>query len=684
MDRRFPILLVFFFAIFCTASRSGAETPRIRHTPPAPPRPGESTVLLFTWNGDGRAITAELRIRAIGDTLFTRLPLEERPGAWRVEVPARYAAPPGFEYAFVVRTEDGSEATSPDRFPAEAPHEIVVRDTGAGEEGADRVVVLSPEPEERLPDGGEFLLSVLFDPPLLPPAEAVLYLDGAEIAEGVERTEDYLLYAPELPPAEGGHEATVVLLNEGGGSAERSWRFSIGAEKRAAASRFVFTGKAEAGYAVVNACDVRGDPYLPYDETSSLAFDMYAYGNWRERSFYLAASRDPIYDDEIRASARLSGERLTLEAGDIFPTLTELSVSWLSGEGGLLSWEGERWRSAAFLLRTVEADTTGGFGIYSQYITGGRIARRADRWEAGLNAAYGWERESSVPDTIRFLLPIRNLVYTADIRFRFTERIRLDMEAGWSESEGDDTTGAPAWRAVLAYADRSERTLSLEARDYRSGFSTLGNPTVDGGEYGFLLDGSIRAWGFLRQTARVEIVRDRESSQPIRAGGEILELYGRTDVDVKGAGIAWNFYALLRSYEIPYEENPYRSRYGTAGIYLRRDAHTLSLNFSRSLSRSSAETDGWNGSVYWSGAAGILSWRVGERWGASETTQDTSGAGTEEILSDEDRWTFTSETTLRAGGLEWRAEYERIDQEDRAEEERLTEHLFALTVGRRF
>ena len=39
---------------------------------------------------------------------------------------------------------------------------------------------------------------------------------------------------------------------------------------------------------------------------------------------------------------------------------------------------------------------------------------------------------------------------------------------------------------------------------------------------------------------------------------------------------------------------------------------------------------------------------------------------------------------VRIGGIDWRAEYERIDEEDPIEAERYTQHLLALIAGRRF
>lgn len=646
--------------------------------------------------GDDPPVSADLSIRGSGEGEFLVVEATERGGIFRADVPRKMIEPPGFEYFISVRTESGAERTSPSRDPRGEPHRVAV---SAGE-SLDRIVVLTPEPQGVVESADGLLVSVLFDPPLFPPATAVLFMDGREVADSVEITEDYLLYRMDEPPGRGAHEILVVLVDESGAAAERRWTFYYRDFEKPRA--LTLSGKVEAGWASVGTADVDlprdtadATVYYPYDETSSMRFDFYAYGDWSGRALYFSGSRDPIYDDEIRFAGRISGDHLKLEAGDIYPSFSELTVSWLSGEGALLALSGGPLRNEAFLVRTIRADTTGGFGTYSQFIGGNRTEARIGQVEAAANVAYGWEREESVDEELRFLVPVKNLVATGSVGLPLAGEVRIDVEGGWSDTEGDDTTTAGAVRGVFTLLDSPSRRLVAEWHGYNPGFYAVGSPTVDSGERGLLLDGSVGLGGWLRQSAKVEVYRDRESSQDLEEDAEIVQLYGRTDLDWTSAGVSWNPYFLFRTYEIPYETDRYASRYGTAGLYARRSGQSLSLNLTRSATKSTSDTDSWTASANASGSlfGDRFAWKLGERYSKTSTEgeieQIDSSTGsildiTEGKLSEEKRWTFSTEASLRAVGLEWRAEYERLDETDSVEESGFTQHLFSIVTGVRF
>ncbi|MFH1279950.1 MAG: hypothetical protein ABIK65_16425 [Candidatus Eisenbacteria bacterium] len=679
MSRRITPIIVFLLAL--SVRSAAAEGTRVVHAPPGPVTAGSETEILFTVLGEEKAVSAEVLFRKSAEAVFTAVAADERKGVFRAAVPRSLASPPGFQYFIRVRTGAGEEITSPYRDAEGSPHRVRVMAEGA----ADRIVVLAPEEDRIVASMDEMMISVLFDPPLLAGDSVFLSLDGETVAEPLEITPDYLLYRPGGALRPGAHEAAVVLLGADGGAGERRWSFFFRDEGERPID-LSLSGKIEAGYARVSSANLRGEPYLPYDETSSLLFDLYAYGDWSGRSVYFSAARDPIYDDETRITARLGGDHLTLEAGDIYPSFSEMTVSWLSGEGGRVGARGRGFESSLFFVRTLPSDTTDGFGTYSQFAAGERLAYSRERWTAAANAVYGWERETSIPDSLRFFRPLKNLVATGSGDVRFLGEGGLHVEAGRSETEGDDTTSAGGWRALLTLLGSPRHRLSVEYHDYRPGFYTLSSPTVDGGERGVIVDGMIRLGTRLRQSLKAEVYEDRETAQEVEEGGKIVQFLGRTDVDWKAGTVDGNTYFLFRTYEIPYESDPYRSRYGTLGLYVRRGATTLSMNGSGSESRSSSRTRTWSGSAYGSGqfAEGRVTWKIGERFSASETVEDTTGSGREVTVSEPTRWTFEAEMGVTGGGLEWRIEYERIDEEDPAEEERYTQHLLSLLAGRRF
>ncbi|MFH1681398.1 MAG: hypothetical protein ABIH26_12260 [Candidatus Eisenbacteria bacterium] len=663
------------------AGAAFAEAPRIVHTPPPPPVAGSKVDLVFTVLGEARPAAADVFFRAAGEEAFVRFAAEEQRGVYRAAVPERLLAPPGFEYFLLVRTESGQEITSPSRSPAESPHRVPI----LSPEAVARILILSPERDQVVQDPSDLAISVLFDPPLAPDDSASLILDGAPVMEGVERTEDYLFYKPARAPARGPHTATAAVVSASGERGERSWTFYVGEGPRGT-RRLGLSGRAEAGWAAVANTGIEGDPYVLYEKTSSLAYDVYASGEWGGKSIFFTSSRDPVYDDEIRSTARLSSETFVIEAGDIYPSFSEMTVSWLTGEGALATVRRGPIENTFFVARSTPSDTTGGIGIYSQFISGERLSLARDPWEVALHAAYGWERESSVPETLRFLPPVKNLVVTGSMGLRIGREQRVDVEAGWSDTEESDTVSAGAYRIVATLLDTPSRGVSIEYHDYRPDFYSLASPTVDGGERGVVLSGSVRLRTFLRQSLKVEVYRDRESAQELDEDSRIVQLYGRSDFDWNAGGFACNNYLLWRSYEIPYASQAYRSAYGTLGFYARGKTHTISVSGTRTDTRSSSRTRGWSGGAYWTRNApgGRISWKLGERYTFSETKQDTSGTGIESTLAKPERWFFTAECGVELAGVDWRAEYERIDENDPAEKERFTQHLFLVVAGRKF
>jgi hypothetical protein len=652
------------------------------HAPLPSAEPGGEAELVLTVVGGETPAAADALVRTIGDTAYVRIAAKERNGVFRASVPASFLTPPGFEYFLLVRMTGGEEITSPPGGADRRPYRVPVSSPDA----VARIVVLSPERDAVVGESADLSIAVLFDPPLLPGDSAGLFLDGKEIVEGIERTADYLRYEPSAPLSRGSHEAAAFLASASGARGERRWRFFVGEAERGVRGPRL-SGRAEAGWAFVRNGGVEGDPVLSYDETSSLAYDAYASGEWMGRSVSFSSSRDPIYDDEIRGAARLVSDALTIEVGDVYPSFSDLSVSWLSGKGVEASVRRGSLENLSFFVRSLPSDTTEGLGIYSQFVSGEKLTLIRDRWDLAVHAVYGWERESSVPESLRILPPLENLVLAATGGIRLGGGRRLVVETGWSDTKGDDTTSAGAFRAALSLLDSPGRSVSLEYHDFRPGYEALASPTVDGGERGVAADGSFRVGGIIRQSLRMEFYEDEESVQEMREGGWIVQVYGRTDLEWKRAGVSWNPYLLFRAHEIPYASAEYANRYGTVGVYARGTARTLSLSATRTDTRSSNRTRGWAANASLSGGGSPDArfwWKLGERFGASKAEGDALDAGPDSVLSDERRWTLDAEVGIRAAGLEWRLDYQRIDESDAAEDNRFTQHLFLMAAGRRF
>lgn len=691
----------------CAVDQAAAQERRLIHSPPDSLPPGEPWECIVRvarpsdWDG------IDLFHRQSGAGAFALLPLREEEGAFRVTVPREALAPPGLDYYLVGRLAEGGAATLPAETPEALPFRVGVR-ARASSRG---ILLLSPS-EDEVTATATPEIGVLFDPPLPDSSSATFLLDGVERTAECERTVDFLLYVPKTPLAGGRHEATVIALSDSGGPQALTWRFSVlteGAAPIEAVPTFsvgprggaTLWGRYEIGWGFVGA---EGEPdpiLLPYDETSGLAFDILANGTTAGggMSFHADAVRDPIYDNQVRGSVRAERGRLRFEAGDIYPYLSELSVAWQSGKGGLVEARGGPATVTLLGLRTREAEVVEGFGTYSQYLYAGAATLRFGATRASLHLAYAHDRQASIPDSTRFTSPQINRVATLLVGRRFARAVDLFMEAARSGTSESPAEAANAFRVVATLGDLGGNRLLVEYRDTGRGFLSVGSPTIDSGEHGFVFDLTGRLPAHLRGSARAEIYRDRDIFPELDEDSPILQITTRLDHDAHGAAGSFATYLFGRYYRVPYADVAYRSGSATLGAIWQRGRGALAGSVTRGHTESGAGlievpcADGtvgpdpvaanetseeeWTatGTASLSRILGRLTVRVGFRWTGLEP----------ERACREDRWTATGEAALTVLGTTLSADYQRIDtQKEKTPEDTFVEHLVSVGIGRSF
>ncbi len=705
---------------------AAAQDRRLVHAPPDSLLAGtqwECVVLVARpdeWEG------IDLLFRRGGSGAFTLLPMTEVRGAFRATVPGDKIAPPSVEYSVSGRLAVGGTATLPADSPEERPFRVRV---SAAAEG---IVVLAPSEDEvtatDLPE-----IAALFDPPLADPSDATLLLDGIDRTPECERSPDYILLAPKSPLAAGAHEATVIVFPDSGGPRARAWRFfalsaasaagqAPGAADAGAASAAwpaaggsvrTVSGRWEAGWAVVDAEDSADPLVLPYQEISRAAFDASLNASSRDgaTSFRAEATRNPIYDDEVRGSARFDRGRLRLEAGDIYPYLSDLSIAWQSGKGGLAQLDSRRVRVTVLGLRTLEAEVSDGFGSYSEYLWGAAAAARLGASRAAVHVAYGYDRMGSIPDSARFTDPRTNRVASLLVGRRLGRRLDLAVEVAASRTteealdgggdaagaaDAGDSESAAALRAVATLGESGANQLSLEYHDYGRGFNSAGSPTVDSGERGVVIDANGRLPAKFRGNVRAEIYTDRDIYTALAEGSPIVQVTTRLDREMRRPGGTLSAYLLGRAYHVPYADAPYDNRYATLGAYAQHGRATLSTSVTRSRTESAAALsdadavcsgdsasvaegieDEWtvNGTLSVTGLLRRLSARLGLRWTGTDPQRGC----------EEDRWTASTEASVTARGTTLSGEYQRIEERTESNpDEGFIEHLIRVSIGRSF
>jgi hypothetical protein len=706
--------LVPFLALFALLGGAGRDAPlaqerRLIHEPPdsLPAGAPWECVVRVARPDDWQAI--DLFYRRAGAAEYALVPFRDERGAFRAAVPGAAIAPPALEYYLVGRLAAGDFVTLPAETPESAPLSARV----APPASAHGILLLSPlDGEVTATSTPE--IGILFDPPLDDPAAAALLLDGIDRSSECERSIDFLLYMPKAPLEAGGHEATVVVLPDSGGPRALTWRFSVlvaGAPPTpavpsapaaaAAGARARAWGRCEIGWALVTA-DEDPDPLvLPYAETSGLAFDVAASVITADgkTSLHADAARDPIYDDEVRGVARLERGGLRAEAGDIYPYLSELSVAWQSGKGGLVEARNARWSVTLLGLRTLEAEVIEGFGTYSRFLYAGAGTARFGANRAAVNLAYSHDRAASIPDSARFIEPQINRVASLLVGRRIARGIDLALEVARSGTSDSPADAANALRIVATFGEIGESRLLLEYRDIGSGYLSVGSPTIDSGERGVVIDATARLPARLCGSARAEIYRDHDIFPALAEGTPIVQATARLDHDARGRAGSLASYAFARYYRVPYADVPYKSGSATLGaIWQRgRGSLTASLTRGRTVSGSGlvepacvadtaalaaagtavAAEDEWTASATASLARilGGLTARAGLRW--TELEPDNACRG--------DRWTATAEASLTVRGTTLSGDYQRIDnRKERIVEDTFVEHLVTVTVGRSF
>ncbi len=643
--------------------------------------------------------------RRAGAAAYALVPLRDERGAFRAVIPGDAVALPALEYYLVGRLAAGDVVTLPAETPESEP--LRVRVAAPPARG---IVLLSPLDGE-VTASATPEIGLLFDPPLDDPAAATLLLDGVDRTAECERSIDFLLHVPKAPLAPGAHEATVIVLPDSGGPRALSWRFSVlvegaapaapGAAPAGAGARERVWGRWEIGWSLVTAEDGADPLVLPYDETSGLAFDVAASTTTADgkTSLHADAARDPIYDDEVRGAARVERRGLRIEAGDIYPYLSELSVAWQSGKGGLVEARAGGSTVTLLGLRTLEAEVVDGFGTFSQYLYAAATTARFGANRAAVHLAYTHDRASSIPDSTRFTDPQINRVASVLVGRRLARGVDLFLEAARSGTSASPTDAGNALRVVATVGEVGASRLSLEYRDIGTGFLSIGSPTIDSGERGIVIDATGRLPARLRGSARAEIYRDRDIFPALADDAPIVQATARLDHDARGSAGSLASYLFARYYRVPYADVPYRSGSATLGAIWQRGRGALSASVTRGRTVSSAglveaacvadttaidaagplesTEEEWTVSGTGSLARlfGRLTMRAGLRW----TGLDPENA------CPEDRWTATAEASLTVRATTFSADYQRIDNRtERIAEETFVEHLLSVAVGRSF
>jgi hypothetical protein len=709
----------------------------IRHSPPPRAVAGEPLGIEAVFVGDvspERIASADVVI-AMPDGELRSIPLTPSRNALFGEVPGVLVTQPSFSYYLRVVDMDGVAVAVPPGAPEGGLLVVPVeggRDSAPGpasEPGQGSEPGPASEPGPGVPDPGwasravEILsplpgeivaedtpqIAALFDPPLDEPWDALVLLDCADITELSDITSDLFLFSPVEPLDTGPHRLTFSALTATG-VVETSWVFFVhertGAdgedwpwtddparsprrtvpnwEELATAwtpsdSEWQVAGRIEAGWVKVAAETPAADSvdvFLPYAEVFRPSYDFYVSGVRGTGTLLVTARYDPLYSDELDWLVSGGTEKLKVEAGDVFPSLSPTTLNWAVGQGGRLSARAGRSTTELVGMRMSEADTLAGFGIYSRFAAGGK---QSFDWNERLSASVIYlsvfDREESVTDEQQITEPLRNNVVAGLLRTT-SGALSGELELARSDAVGEVQGRGTAFRAKLELKRDWRNRVSLEYVASEPDYYSAGTYEYEPGDHTLALDYSYRPNETFSSSGWVRTGRSFDSRSDLAENEYELKIYSRAELTWPVNEGSARTYVVARYDRSPRVTYDYTYAYGALGGTWRRGRTHLLGNVSWSGVRSLDETDTWSAS------GDIKHEIIKNRWTARVATRWTVGSGGE---TDYTRSHYTFETRWDFGPVDLEVEYWLIDWQDRANPSgSYTEHVVALDVGHTF
>ena len=683
----------------------------IRHSPPPRAVAGEPLSIEAVLVGDvspERIASADVVV-AMPDGELRSIPLTPSRNSLFGEIPGVLVTRPSFSYYLRVVDMDGIAATVPPGAPEGGLLVVPVEGGGDSRPGpasgpgpgvadtdwtSGTVEILSPLPGEVVAEDTP-QIAALFDPPLDEPWDALALLDGADVTELAEITSDLFLFSPVEPLGTGPHRLTFSALT-GTGTVETSWVFFVHErtwgdglpEDWIRSDRPAWTpqdaawqvaGRMEAGWVKVAAETPAVDSvdvFLPYAEVFRPSFDFYVSGVRGAGALLVTARYDPVYSDELDWLVSGGTEKLHVEAGDVFPSLSPTTLNWAVGQGARLSASAGRSTTELVGMRMSEADTLAGFGIYSRFAAGGK---QSFDWNERLSASLIYlsvfDREESVTDEQQITEPLRNNVVAGLLR---TTRGHLsgELELAHSDAEGEIQGRGTAFRAKLELKRDWRNHISLEYVASEPDYYSAGTYEYEPGEHTLALDYSCRPNKIFSSSGWVRTGRSFDSRSDLAENEYELKVYSRAELTWPVNEGSARTYVVARYDRSPRVTYDYSYTYGALGGTWRRGRTHLLGNVSWSGVRSPGETNTWSAS------GDIKHEIIRNRWTARVAARWTAGSGSE---TDYTRSHYTFETRWDFGPVDLEIEYWLIDREDRADpSQTYTEHVVTLDIGHTF
>jgi hypothetical protein len=260
--------------------------------------------------------------RQLGNKEYISQPMFRSDKMFEGKIPARYVTGKALEYYIELYTADGTIITSPDNNALSLPYVIVLVPAEKG-----WFEILYPESGSII-DNKKPQISASFNADAVNSKDDIkIRLDDRDITSKCEITQDFFQYTPTENLSTGSHIVIVTNLNKLGMT--DSWEFMISGEPSLWQN---FSGNASTTWQFADSN--AKSPFLLYNKGSNWGLIAQLGCQILGQQFNSWINRNMLYGSRTTDFGfGLYGDKVTINAGDIFPSMSELVLDALPARG---------------------------------------------------------------------------------------------------------------------------------------------------------------------------------------------------------------------------------------------------------------------------------------------------------------------------------------------------------------
>lgn len=444
----------FFIAYTCVDAKSAI----VLHTPVI--SAVENIDVVITVSGSltqDVIVRGTIFFRRIGEQEYLSQPMSGSGKVFEGKIPSRYVTGTALEYYIVLSIVDGTTITLPENNASSLPYVIVIVPAEKG-----WFEILYPETDSVIEDKRPQISAAFNTDTVNSKKDIQVRLDGRDVTDECEITQDFFSYAPSDDLSAGKHIVTIMNLSKPGMAG--SWQFTISGKTALWQN---LSGSASATCQVADS-DSKS-LFLPYNKGSNFGLIAQLGGQIFGKQFDGWINKNTLYGSRTTDFGfGFYGDKVTINAGDIFPSMSELVLDTLPARGAdvtIKPFERLNIQILGAESRLFTGDDEFTANLVNSKFGGFRLAvSPIKKWEINASYVYAVNHTGSGPD-IPFSMDKENNVMSFGTQINLPAQFALRAE--WARSDhqtdyGEFGSESNLGQAVSASVSKQIGTLSLE------------------------------------------------------------------------------------------------------------------------------------------------------------------------------------------------------------------------------